>query len=244
MTGNVSFDGEQYRVHAPLERAGDPAGPPVLLAAMAPVMLRICGEQTDGTILWMTGPKTVGEHVGAPAVEGGSRCRAPRTAVVATLPVAVTNDPDGARKLADGVFQIYGNLPSYRAMLDREGAAGPGDVAIVGDEATVVAGIRSMADAGTTEFVGAVFGDGATMARTSEVLLGLQSARLTERGSRPRGVSRLGARTRADGRQARTRASSLRAWSTPSLSWPPALAISSARSVAAWMTCLACTWLR
>jgi len=35
------------------------------------------------------------------------------------------------------VFAIYGQLPSYRAMLDREGAAGPGDVAIVGDEDTV-----------------------------------------------------------------------------------------------------------
>jgi hypothetical protein len=72
------------------------------------------------------------------------------------------------------VFQVYGNLPSYRAMLDKEGAAGPGDVAIVGDEAAVVAGIRSMADAGTTEFVAAVFGDDDTMARTTDVLLGLR----------------------------------------------------------------------
>ena len=31
-------------------------------------------------------------------------------------------------------FQMYGQLPSYRAMLDREGAAGPADVAVVGNE--------------------------------------------------------------------------------------------------------------
>jgi 5,10-methylenetetrahydromethanopterin reductase len=171
--GNVSFDGERYSVHAPLERAGDPAGPPVLLAAMAPVMLRICGEQTDGTILWMTGPKTVGEHVAPRLTKAAADAQRPAPRVVATLPVAVTNDPDGARELANRVFQIYGTLPSYRAMLDKEGADGPGDVAIVGDEATVVAGIQSMADAGTTEFVAAVFGDDETMARTSEVLLGL-----------------------------------------------------------------------
>ena len=172
--GNVSFDGEQYRVHAPLERAGDLAGPPVLLAAMAPVMLRICGEQTDGTILWMTGPKTVGEHVAPRLSKAATDAGRPAPRIVATLPVAVTNDPDGARALANDAFQIYGNLPSYRAMLDKEGAEGPGDVAIVGDEATVAAGIRAMADAGTTEFVGAVFGDDATTARTTELLLGLQ----------------------------------------------------------------------
>jgi F420-dependent oxidoreductase-like protein len=172
--GNVSFDGEHYRVHAPLERAGDAAGPPVLLAALAPVMLRLCGEQADGTILWMTGPKTVAEHVAPRITKAAADAGRPAPRIVATLPVAVTDDPDGARQLANDVFQIYGNLPSYRAMLDKEGAAGPGDVAIVGDEATVTAGIRAMADAGTTEFVGAVFGDGAAMARTTELLLGLR----------------------------------------------------------------------
>lgn len=171
--GNVSFVGERYAVHAPLERAGDPAGPPVLLAAMAPVMLRICGEQTDGTILWMTGPKTVGEHVVPRLTKAAADAQRPAPRVVATLPVAVTNDPDGARELANRAFEIYGSLPSYRAMLDKEGAEGPGDVAIVGDEATVLAGIQSMADAGTTEFVAAIFGDAATTARTIDVLLGL-----------------------------------------------------------------------
>lgn len=171
--GNVSFDGERYSVHAPLERAGDPAGPPVLLAAMAPVMLRICGEQTDGTILWMTGPRTVGDHVVPRLSKAAADAQRPAPRVVATLPVAVTNDPDGARELANTVFQVYGTLPSYRAMLDKEGAEGPGDVAIVGDEATVAAGIQAMADAGTTEFVGAIFGDEATTRRTAEVMLAL-----------------------------------------------------------------------
>ena len=172
--GNASFDGERYAVHAPLERAGDPSGPPVLIAAMAPVMLRLCGEQTDGTILWMTGPRTVGDHVVPRLTAAAEDAGRPAPRVVATLPVAVTDDPDGARATAESVFQVYGSLPSYRAMLDKEGAAGPGDVAIVGDEAAVVAGIRSMEDAGTPEFVAAVYGDEKTMARTTDVLLGLK----------------------------------------------------------------------
>ena len=48
----------------------------------------------------------------------------PSPRVVCLLPVCVTDDPDGARARANRVFAIYGQLPSYRAMLDREGAAG------------------------------------------------------------------------------------------------------------------------
>jgi F420-dependent oxidoreductase-like protein len=171
--GSVAFDGAQYRVHAPLERAGDPSGPPVLIAAMAPVMLRLAGELTDGTILWMTGARTVGDHVAPRLTKAAADAGRGAPRIVASLPVCVTSDPDAARELAGNVFSIYGNLPSYRAMLDKEGAAGPGDVAIVGDEATVLAGIQSMADAGTTEFVAAVFGDDASMARTTDLLRGL-----------------------------------------------------------------------
>jgi 5,10-methylenetetrahydromethanopterin reductase len=172
--GNASFDGDHYRVHAPLERSGEPGGPPVLLAALAPVMLRLCGEQADGTILWMTGPKTIDDHVAPKLNQAAADAGRPTPRIVATLPVALTDDPDGARALASKEFQVYGTLPSYRAMLDREGAAGPGDVAIVGDEAAVAAGIRAMADAGTTEFVAAAFGDAATVERTREFVLGLQ----------------------------------------------------------------------
>ena len=59
--------------------------------------------------------------------------------MVCILPICVTSDPDAARAAAAKVFAIYGQLPSYRAMLDREGAAGPADVALVGDEAAVEA---------------------------------------------------------------------------------------------------------
>ena len=171
--GNVSFQGEQYRVQAPLERSGPSGGPSVLLAAMAPVMLRLAGEVADGTLLWMTGAKTVAEHVAPRITKAAADAGRPSPAIVAALPVAVTNDVDAAREQAAATFAIYGGLPSYRAMLDKEGAAGPQDVAIVGDEATVAAGVRAMGEAGVTEFSAACFGDPDTIRRTTEVLKGL-----------------------------------------------------------------------
>ena len=87
-----------------------------------------------------------------------------------SLPICITEDPDGARERAGAVFQVYGFLPSYRAMLDREGAGGPADVAIVGDEATVEKALGQLADAGVTEFVAATFGTGEEVDRTRSFL--------------------------------------------------------------------------
>ncbi|NUR93542.1 MAG: LLM class flavin-dependent oxidoreductase, partial [Nonomuraea sp.] len=110
-----------------------------------------------GTVLWMTGPKTVAEHV-APAIRAAAQ-EAGRTPprVVCGLPVCVTDDPAAARARASEVFQVYGQLPSYRAMLDKEGAQGPADVAIVGDEKSVRAQLEELAEAGVTDFIGSIY---------------------------------------------------------------------------------------
>ena len=173
--GNVGYDGDLYRVHAPLERATADSGPEVLLAAMAPVMLRLAGEVADGTILWMTGPKTVASHVAPRLNQAAADAGRPTPKIIAALPIAVTNDIDALRQEAAKTFEIYGGLPSYRAMLDAEGAGGPADVAILGDEDAVAAGVKEMADAGVTEFNAACYGDGATISRTVELLKQLRN---------------------------------------------------------------------
>ncbi len=73
------------------------------------------------------------------------------------MPICVTDDVDGARKQAAEQFVMYGQLPSYRAMLDREGYAGPEDIAIIGDEATVTARLDEVGAAGVDEYVAVVF---------------------------------------------------------------------------------------
>ncbi len=102
-------------------------------------MLRLAGRRTAGTLTWMTGPKTLAEHVGPALREAAAEAGRSESEVrvAASLPVSVTDDVAGARAQAAEQFAIYGQLPSYRAMLDREGYAGPEDAAIIGDEATV-----------------------------------------------------------------------------------------------------------
>jgi len=155
---------------------------PVLLAAMAPAMLRLAGQRADGTVLWMTGPATVRDYV-APAINSAAEAAGrPAPRVVCILPVCVTDDTDLARARAARIFAIYGQLPSYRAMLDREGAEGPADVAITGDEETVGAQIMALADAGVTDFVAGEFGRGEDAVRTRALLTSLirQSADRTQ----------------------------------------------------------------
>ena len=143
---------------------------PVLLAALAPRMLALAGQQTDGTVLWMTGPATVRDYV-LPAISAAATAAArPSPRIVSSLPVCVTSDPAAARASAAKEFAIYGQLPSYRAMLDREGVSGPGDVAIVGDEDAVAAQILALADAGVTDFVAAEFARGDDRDRTRRLL--------------------------------------------------------------------------
>ncbi|MBO0838819.1 MAG: LLM class flavin-dependent oxidoreductase, partial [Actinobacteria bacterium] len=143
---------------------------PVLLAALAPRMLRLAGEQADGTVLWMTGPATVRDYI-VPSITSAAAAAgrlSPR--VVCMLPVCVTDDPQRARADADKAMAIYGQLPSYRAMLDREGAAGPGDVAIVGDEAAVSEQLRALAGYGVTDFAAAEYARGPDGPRTRALL--------------------------------------------------------------------------
>lgn len=146
---------------------------PVVVAALGPRMLKLAGARTDGTVTWMTGPKTLRDHV-VPHITAAAEA-AGRTAprVVAILPVCVTDDPAEARARAAKVFEIYGFLPSYRAMLDREGVGGPGDVAIVGDEDTVTAQVRALAEYGVTDFVAGEFAGGRDGERTRALLTSL-----------------------------------------------------------------------
>jgi 5,10-methylenetetrahydromethanopterin reductase len=154
---SVSFSGETLTFNGSLQIAG--ATPfPVLVAALGPKMLDLAGSLTDGTITWMTGPSTLESHTVPAITKAAAAAGRPAPRIAVGLPVCVTDDPDGARERAGRVFAVYDSLPSYKAMLDREGAGGPADVAIVGDEATVTAGVRRLADAGTTDFAAVEYG--------------------------------------------------------------------------------------
>ncbi len=167
----ASHQGEIYRVNAGLQ-VPDGTPVPTLVAALGPRMLEIAGRLADGTATWMTGQATLANHIVPSITRAAAAAGRPQPRIVAALPVAVTNDADAARKIANDTFQMYGALPSYRAMLDREGAAGPGDVALVGDEATVRAGFAALRDAGVTDFAASPYSaDEGALDRTREFLL-------------------------------------------------------------------------
>jgi 5,10-methylenetetrahydromethanopterin reductase len=166
----VAFEGEtlQAKIGLSVPRSGHKI--PLLLAALAPQMLRLAGSLADGTVLWMTGPATVRDYVVPSITRAAADAGRPMPRVVCVLPVCVTDDPEQARVNAGKAFAIYGQLPSYRAMLDREGAAGPGDVAIVGDEDAVAAQLSALADAGVTDFVAGEYARGEDGPRTRAFL--------------------------------------------------------------------------
>jgi 5,10-methylenetetrahydromethanopterin reductase len=171
--GETHFDGETYRVRGNLAVACG-SRPPVLVGALGPLMRRVAGGLCDGTITWMTGPRTLEEAV-APGVRAAAQAAGrPAPRIVAGVPVVLTDDPAAARETAAQSFAMYGMLPSYRAMLDAEGVAGPGDLALAGDERTIEAGIRRYAEAGVTDFNAAIFPHGrdrgAALERTRALL--------------------------------------------------------------------------
>jgi F420-dependent oxidoreductase-like protein len=170
---SAAVEGETLKAMGAITIPEVPSPPPVLLAALAPRMLHLAGAVADGTVTWMTGGRTIGDHIVPSITKAAESAGRPAPRVAVGLPVCVTDDPDTARETAGKQFSVYGYLPSSRAMLDKEGAEGPADVAIVGDEQTVAAEVGRLADAGATDFAGAVFGSREERARTVDVLAGL-----------------------------------------------------------------------
>ncbi len=129
---------------------------PVVMAALGPIMLDLAGRHTAGTSTWMVGPRTLEAHVGPRLRAAAAAAGAPPPRIVAAVPVVLTNDVEATRERLANALAIYGQLPSYRAMLDQEAVAGPADLALVGDERTLREGIARYRDAGVTDFSTAI----------------------------------------------------------------------------------------
>jgi len=167
--GKASFRGETISTEASI--GVEPRIPcPVLVAALGEQMLKLAGTVADGTVTWMTGPATLASHTVPIITAAAAAAGRPAPRIATSLPICVTGDVDTARERAARDFQVYGFLPSYRAMLDREGAEGPADVAMVGDATTVEKQVRALADAGVTEYIASVYGSRDERAETRSLL--------------------------------------------------------------------------
>ena len=158
--------GERVNVHGERVSAvtigalgpGDVRTPALLVAALAPRMLEMAGTVTDGTLTWMTGVKTLATHVVPTINAAATAAGRPTPRVVCSLPISVTSDVADTRDTVNERLAIYGTLPSYRAMLDREGADGPADVGLFGTREQVLEKLHELAEAGVTEFSASMAG--------------------------------------------------------------------------------------
>jgi 5,10-methylenetetrahydromethanopterin reductase len=144
-------------------------------AAFAGDHYNVAGQLTQGTTTWMTGLKTLGDHVVPTITAAADAAGRPQPRVLAAIPVALTEDVEAAREACNKAFAIYPTLPSYKAMLDREGVASASEIALLGDESTILKGIAQFRDAGVTDFAASIFPAGpGTSERTRELLLSAQ----------------------------------------------------------------------
>lgn len=155
---SVDYHGQEYRVAGELQIPdADHVSCPILLAALGPKMLEIAGRLTEGTITWLAGPRTLQNHIIPRIRQAAHAAQQPNPRICVGLPIAVTDHPEAARARAARLFQHYANLPSYRAMLQREGAQNPGQIAIVGNETAVETQLRHLAQIGATDLLATIF---------------------------------------------------------------------------------------
>ena len=155
--GKADFEGELLSCKARVFKK--PAAPvPVLVAALGPQALRVTGRLADGTTLAWVGDKTIAQHIAPTISEAAAAAGKPAPRILATLPLCVTSEPDKVRAAIDANLGSYGQLPSYKAMFDREGVSSPSGVAVLGCKAEVIDHIGRIAEAGATDFAPTIFG--------------------------------------------------------------------------------------
>ena len=171
----VEHRGDEYSVKAEVNVV-DAAKPPVLVAALGPAMLRLCGRLADGTITWMGGIEYLGE-VAIPTMSAAAESAGrPAPRFVAMVPVLLCDDADAGREAVNKAFFMYGRIPSYRATLDRGGAELPADVAVIGNADEVESGVAAFSEVGVTDFAAVVPPSTPTTEATGELLASLAAA--------------------------------------------------------------------
>ncbi|NKY25220.1 LLM class F420-dependent oxidoreductase [Nocardia gamkensis] len=150
--GRVDVQNATFTVHNPLD-LGPVAPVPVLVAALGPVMLRIAGEQADGTVLWMADERAIADHVVPKISKAAADAGRPAPRVVAGLPVCLCEPGrvDEARERANRILGEAEISPNYQRLLDQGDARDIGDLCLAGDEAQIAAGLRRYAEAGATD---------------------------------------------------------------------------------------------
>jgi F420-dependent oxidoreductase-like protein len=150
--GPVDVENDDFRIHNPLD-VTDVSPTPVLLAALGPVMLRIAGERTDGTILWMADERAIADHVAPHITKAAEAAGRPAPRIVAGVPVCLCREDevDEAVARTNRILAEAEVSPNYQRLLDLGDARQVGDMLAAGNESSVEKRLRAFADAGATD---------------------------------------------------------------------------------------------
>ena len=151
--GPVDVVNEHFTIHNPLAIT-DITPTPILLAALAPLMLKIAGELTDGTVLWMADDRNIGEHIAPSIAKAAADVGRPAPRIVAGVPVTLcsADEVDGAREWARRAMSHSEYSPNYERLLEHGNAKDAGDFLVAGDETAVRKRLEQYRDAGVTDF--------------------------------------------------------------------------------------------
>jgi F420-dependent oxidoreductase-like protein len=164
-------DVEGARLTARLKLSIPVAPPGLVVAALGPRMLRLAGRFSDGTVTWMTGPRTLERQVVPQITAAAAEAGRPPPRVIAALPICVTSEREEARDRIRPILSGAARMPSYARQLAAEGLDDPVDIACIGDEAEVTGRLSSLAGTGVTELLANVTGTEEEVARTRSFLV-------------------------------------------------------------------------
>jgi F420-dependent oxidoreductase-like protein len=164
----ASVEGRHLTARGPV--MVETTAPGLLLAALGPKMLELAGTRTDGTVTWMTGPRTLAEQVVPRIRDAAARAGRPAPRIVAGLPVCVTHDPAGARDRVRPRIEGAAQMASYKRQLAAERLDDVADLAVIGTADEVAAQIDGLGALGVTELMADVFGTEAEIEATTALL--------------------------------------------------------------------------
>ena len=169
-TGRTEHSGDFYEVKTGFLRFEPDPDMQVILAALGPRMLKLAGTRANGTTTWLTGPRTVADYVIPTIRAAADEAGRPSPRVIPLMPIAVTGDAAAMRERVSEEMAIYHRMPSYQAMLAREGARSAGETGLFGSRAEVEDALGRLADAGATDFGAILFGTDDERDATRELL--------------------------------------------------------------------------
>ncbi len=150
--GPIDVENSRFSIHNPLDIT-DLSPTPVLLAALGPRMLQLCGERTDGTILWLADERAIGTYIVPKLTRAAEAAGRPSPRVVAGVPVCLCGDHeiDVAVARANRLLSEAEVSPNYQRLLDQGDAQSVGDILVAGSESTIRKRLQGFADAGVTD---------------------------------------------------------------------------------------------